>query len=67
MGLAGGVGVLRDGWTLVGLGERVFFGYAGITEEGLTTVGADQGRVSSRLRGWESIEDDIFNPIGMVT
>ena len=54
-------------WGLVGLGEGAYFGLGGVAEEDSTALGAHQGRVSPRFGWGESVQDDIFDPIGMVT
>ena len=49
------------------LGERAFFGHGRVTKEGSPTLGADQGRVSTWFSWGEGIDDDVLDPIGVVT
>ncbi len=51
----------------IGLGEGAYFRHGGIAEEHFSALGAYQGRESSRFGRGESVHDDIFYPIGMVT
>ena len=55
------------GLWFVRLGEGADLGHGGVTEEAAAALRTDQLRVSSRLCGWEGIDDDVLDPIGVVT
>ena len=46
---------------------RVFYGYRGVTTEVSATFRAKKGGDSFRFHRRESIDHDIFNPVGVVT
>ena len=46
---------------------RAFYGYRGVTTEVSATLGAEKGRDSLRFHGWERIDYDLFDPVGVIT
>lgn len=46
---------------------RSFYGYRGVTTEVSAAFGAVKGGDSFRFHGWERIDHDIFDPVGVVT
>ena len=44
-----------------------FYRFGGVTAEASAAFRADDGGESSRLIWWESVNDDIFNPVCMIT
>ena len=46
---------------------RLLFRNGGIPEELATAFGTDQRRASSRFGRWEAVDDDVLNPVAMVT
>lgn len=46
---------------------RAFYGYRGVTPEVSSAFRAEKGGDSLRFHGWESIDHDIFDPVGVVT
>ena len=47
--------------------KRAFYLFRGVTTEATTAFRADDVGESFRLNRWESINNDIFDPVGMVT
>ncbi len=47
--------------------ERAFYLFRSDTAEAAAAFRADDGRESFRLNRWESVNNDIFDPVGMVT
>jgi hypothetical protein len=43
------------------------FGDGGVPEELASAFRAEKSRVSSRLRGWETVDNYVFDPVAMVT
>lgn len=52
---------------VVGVLERAFNRFRGITTEATATFRADDGRESFWFNWWESVNNDIFDPVRMVT
>ena len=46
---------------------RAFYGYRGVTTEISAAFRAEKGGDSLRFHGWESIDYDLFDPVGVVT
>jgi len=46
---------------------RAFYGYRGVATEVSPAFRAEKGGDSLRFHGWESIDHDIFDPVGVVT
>ena len=46
---------------------RAFYGYRGVTTEVSAAFGAEKGGDSLRFHGWEGIDYDLFDPVGVVT
>jgi len=46
---------------------RAFYWFRGVATEAAATFRADDGRESLRFNRRESIHNDIFDPVGMVT
>ena len=46
---------------------RAFYGYRGVTTEVSPAFRAEKGGDSLRFHGWERIDHDIFDPVGVVT
>ena len=46
---------------------RAFYGYRCVTAKAFAAFRAEKGGDSLRFHGWESIDYDIFNPVGVVT
>ena len=44
-----------------------FYGFGGVAAEASAAFRADDGGESSRLIRWKSVNDDIFNPVGVIT
>jgi hypothetical protein len=44
-----------------------FYGFGGVAAEASAAFRADDGGESSRLIRWKSVNDDIFNPVRMIT
>jgi len=47
--------------------ERAFYLFRSVTTEAAAAFRADDGRESFRFNRWESINNDIFDPVSMVT
>ncbi len=47
--------------------ERAFYGLRGVTTEASAAFGAYDGRESFRFNRWECVNNDIFDPVNMVT
>jgi hypothetical protein len=47
--------------------KRAFYRFRGVTAEATTAFRADDGRESFRFNWRESVNNDIFDPVGMVT
>jgi len=47
--------------------SRAFHGFRGVTAEAAAAFGADDGRESLRFDRREGINNNIFDPVGMVT
>ncbi len=47
--------------------ERAFYGLRGVATEASAAFRAYDGRESFRFNRWKSINNDIFDPISMVT
>ena len=52
---------------LIGLYKRVFRGFGSVAKKVVATFRAVQGREATRLGWGERINDDILDPIGMLT
>ncbi len=52
---------------MVGVLARVFYWFRGVVAEASATFGADEGGDSLRFYRREGVNDDIFDPVGMVT
>jgi hypothetical protein len=39
----------------------------GVSEELASAFRAKERRASSRLRGWEAVDNDVFDPVAVVT
>lgn len=52
---------------LIGLYERAFGGFGGVTAKVAATFGAVQGGEAARLIRGKRVNDDILDPIGMRT
>ena len=46
---------------------RLLFRDGGVPEELASAFRADEGRASSRFRRWEPIDNDVFDPVVVVT
>jgi len=46
---------------------RAFYGYRGVTPEVSAAFRAEKGGNPLRFHGWERIDHDIFDPVGVVT
>ena len=46
---------------------RAFYGYRGVTTEVSPAFRAEKGGDSLRFHGWERIDYDLFDPVGVVT
>ena len=46
---------------------RAFYGYRGVTTEAFAAFRAKKSGDSLRFHGWESIDYDIFDPVGVIT
>jgi len=47
--------------------SRAFHRFRGVTTKAAAAFWADDGRESLRFNRWESINNNIFDPVGMVT
>ncbi len=47
--------------------KGAFYWFRGIATEAAAAFRADNGRESFRFNRWESINNDIFDPVSMVT
>lgn len=47
--------------------KRAFHWFRDVTTEAAAAFRADDGRESFRFNRWESVNNDIFDPVGMVT
>ncbi len=47
--------------------KRAFYWFRGVTTEAFAAFRADDGRESFRFNRWESVNNDIFDPVGMAT
>ena len=52
---------------VVGVLKRAFDRFRCVTTEVASAFWADDGRESLRFNRWESINNNIFDPVGMVT
>ena len=52
---------------VIGVLGRAFYRYRSVITKAAATLRADDGRDSLRLHRWESIDNDIFDPIGILT
>ena len=57
------VGLRGVVWVLA----RAFYGYRSVTTEISAAFRAEKGGDSVRFHGWESIDYDLFDPVGVVT
>ena len=46
---------------------RLLFRNGGIPEELATAFGTDQRRASARFGRWEAVDDDVFDPVAVIT
>ena len=47
--------------------KRAFYRFRGVTTEAVAAFRADEGRESFRFNRWESVNNDIFDPVSVVT
>ena len=47
--------------------KRAFYWFRGVTTEVSAALGADDGRESFRFNRWESVNNDIFDPVSILT
>ena len=47
--------------------KRAFYWFSGVATEASAAFRADDGRESFRFNWWESVNNDIFDPVTMVT
>ena len=68
-----GVELERISWSAfpcsagIWLHVRLLLRDGGIPEELASAFGADELRASPRFRWWEAIDDDVFDPVAVVT
>ncbi len=52
---------------MIGVLKRAFHRFSGVTTEAAAAFRAYDGRESFRFNRWESVNNDIFDPVSMVT
>ena len=52
---------------MVGVLMRVFYGFRGVATEASAAFGTDEGGDSLRFHWRKSVNNDIFDPVGMAT